>query len=101
MNSTLKNLFIILGLLTIGYAAYYVYSARQEMTTNDTLSDAQFEAMLNSTQVFIERRQSLNEMELDVNFLNDERLRNLEANQAGRIEVTAGRNNPFAETGNN
>lgn len=101
MNSTLRNLLIILGLLTIGYGAYYLYSTRTSTTPSDRLSDTELQMMLTRTQAFIERRRELDQMEMDVNFLADPRFRSLESNTEPLTEVTPGRENPFAPVNDN
>lgn len=101
MSNTLRNLLIVLGLLTLGYGAYYLYTSRESTTPDQRLSDAEFQSMLNETRAFIERRQELESMQFDVSFLADERFRNLESNTEPLNEVLPGRNNPFAEVNTN
>ena len=99
MTSTLKNGLIILGLLTIGYAAYYFYTARESTTLDSGISDSEFQNMLLRTQAFIQLRQELNQMQIDVSFFEDTRFRSLQSFEEPLIEVEPGRANPFAEVG--
>lgn len=101
MTSTLKNGLVILGLLTIGYAAYYFYTARESTTLDTGITDSEFQSMLLRTQAFIQLRQELNQMQLDVSFLEDSRFRSLESFEEPLVEVEAGRANPFAEVTSN
>jgi hypothetical protein len=100
MSNTLKNLLIVLALLTVGYGAYYLYSARTS-TTGQSVTDVEFQAMLTRTQAFIDRRQELDRMQVDVSIFADERFQNLEANNEPLTEVDAGRANPFAAVSGN
>lgn len=95
MSNTLRNLLVVLGLLTVGYAAYYLYSTRTAATPDD-FSAAELQQILTRTQVFIERRQELERMPLDLQFLADERFRSLESNTAPLEVIESGRSNPFA-----
>ncbi len=96
MNNTLKNLLLVLGLVTVGYVGYYLYSIRTSTTATDSTDDAEFQAMLTRTQLFIQRSQDLNAMQVDLSVLEEDTFNSLQNNSRLLQEVDAGRNNPFA-----
>jgi hypothetical protein len=97
MGNSTKNIAIILGILTIGAGGYWLYT--QEMTngTDFEQTEATRENMLNRTQVFIERRQKLDQVELDISFFEKNSFRSLESHTTEIQEQPVGRSNPFAE----
>lgn len=101
MSNTLKNLLIILVLLTIGYGAYYLYTARQSTAESPGVTDAEFQTMLSRTETFIGYRQELDQMQLDLGIFADPRFQNLQSYTRPLDGVESGRDNPFAELQNN
>ena len=98
-SGILKNILIILGLATVAFAGYYMY-IQQGTTTLDGTSDAQFQAMLTNTQVFIERRQELDAIDLDTSIFEDRRFTTLITYTQPLEPIQTGRTNPFADIGN-
>lgn len=96
MSNTLKNLLIILGVITISYAGYYLYTSRS-FTTSSGPDDAEYQAMLTRTQAFITRSQELNQMRLDFSVFEESAFSNLQSYSLPEEDITAGRSNPFAE----
>ena len=73
MSKTIKNIITILGIITVVFGGYYLYT---EMVADDTdaftENDQSLEDMLNDTRVFIERGRILDRMELDIALFEDE-----------------------------
>lgn len=95
-NSVLKNLLLTLGLLTVAFAGYYMYTQQDAVTLNLDGADPQYQEMLNDTQAFIQRRQKLNQTKLDIRILDDERFSSLYTHTKPVKEVEAGRTDPFS-----
>lgn len=98
MGKTTKNILVLLGILSIGYAGYYLYTERfatvlQFESNNDTMTN-----MLNNTQVFIERSRVLQRTTIDVALFEDERFIALRGFSTPLMEVPVGRPDPFADT---
>jgi hypothetical protein len=98
MGKTTKNILIILGILSIGFAGYYLYNERfatvlQFDSNSDTLTN-----MLNNTQVFMERNRVLQRTNLDISIFEDEQFRSLRGFSGPLVEVAPGRPDPFADT---
>jgi hypothetical protein len=99
MSDTAKNLSLILGLITLAFGAYYLYTqffAGPAVDTNQQTMDE----MLNNTLVFIERRETLESIELDINFFEDSRILSLQSYDEPIVEQPVGRPNPFDNPGN-
>lgn len=96
MNSSTINIAIILGIATIAFGVYYLYAqeAAEELffSTNEEL----LQDMLSQTRVFIERRQLLESVELELELFDDPRFRNLEDFSTPLVRPEQGRANPFA-----
>ena len=97
MGKTATNLSIVLGLITIAFAGYYVYTQNSSTTLSVDTNVQSMENMLNNTRVFIERRQVLGQVKLDVSFFEDERFRSLRSFTRPIEERPIGRPDPFAE----
>ena len=100
MNKTLKNLLLILGLVTVGYGGYYLYSSRATTAQDTGINDFEYQAMLIRTHEFIQHRQELSTMQFNTNVFENEVFTNLQSNTRPLDDVEAGRSNPFAQTGN-
>lgn len=97
MGKTTKNILIILGILTIGFAGYYLYNERYATALQfDSNSDTMVN-MLSNTQVFMERSRLLQRTNLDISILEDEYFRSLRGFSEPLMEVPAGRPDPFAD----
>lgn len=101
MSNSLKNLLLILGVLTIGYGGYYLYISRGSTTLDTGATDAEYQAMLTRTQSFIQLRQELDGMQFNLNLFEDARFRTLQSYATPLKEVESGRSNPFATVGSN
>lgn len=98
MTSTLKNLLLILAVITVGYGAYYVYSLRASTTAGET-TDAEYQTMLSRTEAFIARKQELDRMQLDFSVFEDPAFNALQSYTEPVDAGQVGRSNPFAATG--
>ena len=96
MGKTATNISIILGVITIAFGGYYLYSqffSKAEFNVNNQT----MQNMLNNTRVFIERREVLDQIEFNVAFFEDERFRSLESYTTPIEDKPIGRPNPFAD----
>jgi len=94
MNSGFKNITIALGIITIAFAGYYLYSQQADPLMFGT-NDAMMESMLMNTQVFIERREQLSAIKLDTSLFDDYRFQSLVSYREDIIPRQQGRMNPF------
>lgn len=96
MSKTTTNLLIVLGVLTLGFGGYYVYTSFMSGTPGMT-SNADIDAMRSRTQVFIDYRRTLNDVNLDFAILEEPAFLALRNFRTPIREVPIGRANPFAE----
>jgi hypothetical protein len=99
MSGVTKNLVVILGLATLAFAGYYVY--QQQFVTilltgdqDETLNQIKAE-----TDIFIGRRQLLDQVVITDELFSDERFRSLRAFTTPPENMPIGRNNPFDSVG--
>jgi Tfp pilus assembly protein PilE len=97
MDGTVRNVAIVLGILTIAFGGYYLYVQRSVSDTGET---QMVQEMLAHTQVFIERSQELDKMKFDLAILEDQRFRSLSNFSRPIKEQTSGRTDPFAPAEN-
>lgn len=97
MNNKLKNLLIILGLVTVAFAGYYLYSQQSTVPGGLGETDLQYENMLMQTQEFIQRRQQLGQTNLDINLFENDGFTTLHTYSDPIEEVEVGRSDPFAQ----
>ncbi len=95
MGKTSVNISIVLLLATLAYIGYYLYA----QPSSNMPSDATLENMLANTQVFIERRQILDGVNMDVSLLEDIKFRSLQSFAEPIVEQSVGRPNPFDPVG--
>jgi Tfp pilus assembly protein PilE len=97
MDVTVRNVAIVLGILTIAFGGYYLYVQKSASSTTDT---QMVQEMLAHTQVFIERSQELDRMKFDLSIFEDQRFRSLSTVSRPIKEQTSGRTDPFAPAEN-
>ena len=98
MTPLAKNLLVVLGVFTVGYAGYFLYTQQSALTLDGgSENDAVYMNILATTEVFIVRSQELSSIDLDLAVLDDPRLRSLRRFTKDVEEQPIGRNNPFAE----
>jgi len=102
MTSTTKNIFIVLAILTIAFAGYYLYTTQDATVLNTDSNQIVLQNMLDNTQVFIERRQELNNTNIagSLGIFEDERFRSLRSFTSSVEEQSVGKDNPFSQRQN-
>lgn len=95
MSNLTKNLVIILGLATVGFAAYFVFMKQADPAISFETNQAMLESMLANSQLFIERRQQLETVSLDTSLFDDERFTSLRSYSRPVEEQLIGRDDPF------
>ena len=98
MGKIITNLVIILGFITVAFAGYYIFIQQNDSALNFNSNEQTMQNMLNNTQVFIARRQTLDKVELAnaVSFFDDARFRSLRSFSTPILERPIGRENPFS-----
>lgn len=96
MGTTAKNLVIILGLITVAFAGYFMFMQQDATTLSFDTNDQVMQNMLTNSQLFIERRQQLEQVVLDTSFFADPRFTSFETYNTDIIEQPIGRSDPFA-----
>lgn len=97
MGKTATNLSIILGLITIAFAGYYLYTSQFSQSLNFDTDDQTTQNMLNNTRIFIERSNSIKQVKLDTTFFEDERFTSLRSYTSPIQARPEGRPDPFEE----
>ena len=101
MSTTGKYIIIGLGVLTLAYAGYYFLSGSNTETVSFDTSEAVMQNMLANSELFIERRQRLEAVQLDTEVFTDERFLSLRTFVAQVPDQVVGRPDPFAPIGSN
>lgn len=96
MSNTAKNLIVILALITVAFAGYFMFMQQSATTLRFSTNDQVLQNMLTNSQLFIERRQQLEQVTLDTEFFDDDRFRSLRSFDRQVIEQPIGRTDPFA-----
>lgn len=95
MSSLLKNLLFVLGFILVAGAGYYMYST-QSIGELDIRGVAALDAsVVQNTEVFIERRETLNSLNLGTDLFDDPRFTNLRTFTTPVPQQPVGRVNPF------
>lgn len=96
MGKTAKNISIILGLITVAFAGYYLYTQNSSAISSFSGNDQTMQNMLNNTRVFIDHRQALDAVAMDLSIFEDERFLSLQSYTTPIQERPIGRPDPFA-----
>jgi len=96
MGKTATNLAIVLGLITVAFAGYYMYTQQASGTLTFDDNKQTMQNMLNNTRVFIQHRQTLDNVQMDIGFFEDERFQSLRSFSTPIVEQPIGRPDPFA-----
>jgi len=96
MNGTIKNVAIVLGILTVAFGGYYFYVQYAASDTNSATENKLVQDMLSHTQIFISRSQELDQMPFDLSIFEDKRFRSLQEFTSPVKDQPAGRPDPFA-----
>ncbi len=97
MESIVKNAIIVLSIATLLFAAYYFYT-QQNLSVNFQANDRMLGELRAQAQVFVERRQVLDDILLDTQVLSESRFTQLRAFTGPVQPVPLGRANPFLPT---
>lgn len=98
MNKSATNIAIILGLITIAFAGYYLYTTQFAADLQlDATNEQTLENMLAKTSVFMSRRQSLERVDIDLEFFVDKRFTTLENYATPLTKPTFGQPVPFIQ----
>ena len=96
MGKTATNISIVLGLITVAYAGYYMYVQRSAGTLNFESSQQTTDNMLKNTRVFIDYHKTMTKIKLDVSIFEDKRFTSLRSFSTPIQERPIGRPDPFA-----
>jgi len=97
MGKTATNLSIVLGLVTVVFAGYYLYTQKDTASLGFSNEVPNMENVLNNTKVFIDRRQMLDQVGFNVDFFEDRRFLSLRSFTKPIQERPIGRPDPFAD----
>ena len=97
MDSTLKNIAVILAIFTLAFVGYYFFI--QKDTTSLALeSNSISQDLFADVQRYIERREVLDRVKFDTTIFMDERFNNfVDYTQIEPVKPQPGRDNPFDE----
>ena len=97
MEKTSKNLAFILGLATLAFGGYYLFT-QYGQSENFSTNEQNMQNMLDNTRVFIERGGILNNIQLSKNItiLEDPRFNSLRSYSTPIIKQPIGRTDPFS-----
>lgn len=98
MGKTATNLVIVLGLITVAFAGYYMYTQQATNGIGFNANDETLQNMLTRTSAFTAYRQELDAVQMDMSLFEDERFRSLREFSTPIQEQPIGRPNPFADT---
>ena len=94
MDSTVKNIAIVLLLLTFAFIGYYLFIQKDQTELSISGADVSQELFTN-VQKYVERRTVLDKVKLDLGILSDNRFRGLVSYTTPIVEQPIGRENPF------
>ena len=97
MGKTATNFAIALGLITVAFAGYYMFTQQGNGTLSVETNQQATINMLNNTQVFIEHRRALDGVDLDISIFEDPRFRSLRSFTTPIQKQPIGRPDPFAD----
>ena len=100
MSPLLKNLMYVLVALTVGVGGYYIYNMDKTTALSDTDSTVLTQEILVSTQLFIERRAILENVQLNTEAFSNPNFKTYRSFREPLIEEPYGsRPNPFVPVG--
>lgn len=94
MTPLIKNILVFGGLVLLAAAGYYLFVMNKDATISTDQIDLQQQEVQN--EVFLNRLNELQQIELSVSILEDERFRSLVDFSTPVNTVPAGRPRPFA-----
>lgn len=97
MDSTLKNIAVILVIFTLAFVGYYFF-IQKDKTSLDLQADSISQDLFADVQKYIERREVLDRVKLDTTIFMDERFNNfVDYTPVEAVKPESGRDNPFDE----
>ncbi len=97
MNSSLKNIIVLLVILTFAFVGYYIF-VQDNNSQIDSISDTTVtDEMLAKTSLFIERRAILDSITLDTTVFEDPLFVSYRNFTLPVFEQPIGKTNPFLE----
>lgn len=97
MGKAATNLAVILGIITIAFAGYYLYLSKEAVNIDGGGVLQTKEDMLRETQKFAQYSQTLNQIKLDKAIFEDDRFNSLRIFTTEIRESNVGRSDPFAD----
>jgi hypothetical protein len=94
MNAATKNIIIILGLFTVGFAGYYLYV--QTASVDPVADEFDMQAILAETEAFIAYSQELDSMSFDLSVFEDARFNSLREFTTPIATQPVGKTDPFS-----
>ena len=101
MSNTFKNLVVILGLISVGVAGYFMFMQGTDSPFSFEVNSEDIQSMRENSQLFIQRRSQLNSIQLEVTVFDDPYFTSLRSFDRPIEEQPVGRDNPFMETTEN
>lgn len=97
MGKSATNIAVVLGLLTVAFGGYYLYTQQSANSVGFEASEVTMQNMLVNTRMFIEHRQELDKLQVDISFFEDDRFLSLKDFTPDVEKRNIGRTDPFAE----
>mgnify|MGYP003476289799 CR=1 FL=1 len=98
MGNIIKKITLTLGLVTVVFGGYYIYIQQSVSSESAMQAEQSLQAMLARTSVFISHSQELDQINLDLTILEDQRFRSLKLYTRPVEDQPVGRANPFGAT---
>jgi len=98
MSPIAKNLLIVLGIISVVFAGYYLLSQGNSTLIRSSESNDQLALMLVRTQEFVTHRQILDAILLDTSIFQSEEFLALRSFSPKPNQFEVGRSNPFVPT---
>lgn len=97
MGKTMTNISIVLGLITIIFAGYYMYNQKDAVLLEYGVNDQVMQEMVSKADAFISQTQALSQINLKLNLFADKHFQSLKSFTKPIQERPVGRENPFDE----
>ena len=95
MNTVTKNLIFTLGIVAVVAVGYYVFTQDPGMFISDPAADQQLERLFASSELFLERSQTLAQIQMDTRVFSTPIFVSLKDFSTEPAEYTYGRIDPF------
>lgn len=100
MNSTLKNIVVLMVILTFAFVGYYIFIQNDASQTDFSDKSNVTDEILAKTSLFIERREILDKAVLDTSVFEDPLFISYRNFTLPVSEQVTGRENPFLDNSN-